>query len=1576
MPFPVRPINPTHLSNGELPADVDNQLECITNATLAQAMRQLACLLRQADDLFLDLGTQCNNINLTTVRINKRVTKLKEKVDNYNPKKEKLPAGDLGTFSKLKVHFKTEYPIETNLFTKNNRTQAIKTLYTKAGDGKETEVNRDDVVCLPVLSDPNRKQNLYLEIETRLPSNYEEFSSRLDDHDSSHKQGNIALKSELVRVDVSGRSFAQMTDYRRSLLPANPRRKRRKNRDRRNTLAGGEKFNLIVENQNRARSHEGQRKPGRSLTPGDVDISLDATTGSSLCTGTIPDMDTSLTSSYADKTLSDIHLPPPLPELKSNAQMKKLRSLGKKKRGETNNPFINNDSEYHQYTDEDGLSPIFSDKDFGQENYYESLSRVRTVPGRSMGDALITKGCSNPDGALSSSGIWTASVSEGSDREDNVPNTPSRQEITTPRVLQRPHSSLSMGIISDTESAAETTHEESNNTLTVLEPQNADEGEEGSIHSCDTEGYYTTFHDFDGFQEIANELKLIDSNENANPFLSKLDGNSNLFICEEKEEVVFRKKSKRPPLPRRQSSLIKDNRESTDTVIHISDLQELKNAYEAHDLSNDISFDFSVAGSDIESSEHIQRLELKTAMTSRHIPSMCVVTPPLSDEDSRKTSANTSLNISRSSSESPDKNQVIINNMQQGEDNFEEKFAIFNSDNGNHRNSGNSSDKDCLDSDNSVITVDSGKLVSITPDIVKPVKECKPDLTKANNSALQHSKDHEVNDMQEGPNPVLNSNSGSHLPDMLTNTPEVSQITGDSSVIYNQAQQLNSMPDSMVAKNNLGINSEMPGRPAIGLALGHANKTSCMENHAENSAQHALLSSVSTGLPNCEQPKLRITSPFSAYSKKHVPDEDEKPSNQIPPSTLLGSQGDLERKHEEIEPIQNRKYQQVFERNVSVGNQLSHPEDIYNRVNQTLSRMNTDTSAGHISNGIDGTRNSVQRSSLKRSDSYRRARPILSPDLSKNNRKSLEISQSNTSANLSNNSTNISFGNGSSSKSTNNNSTINTPNCAVETDKFPDEKEKSVSKGNFFKNIRSQFSFSSLRRKPSKKTLIEITSPIEQKKSSDVKRRNSFSSLSSSNKTPDQPRMTSTPNSDYSLKNTSNNIEHEKPKVKPSSEWSESPKNSAATPVKFRTAALKNQHQRWSFAEQLQSNNQQSMHMPNNASYGYIYPNQYMLAGHVNTPHGPNIYQQIHHQPHHPPHHHPVPGPNRTYGSYGPSTSNPIYAGSQRSSIASLRGLPHDPPSNTQTLTKYEDREEGAYGYSVSRRNSLSPPSKPSSDTQSTGRSSQLSNNKSCDCPMCYHSVKNPCNDCGCPSRTSSMSLKVNVKQRGPAFTDQQSAQAFFSPSSDYYSLSPNSPPPEDLQLNQPDNGYSDSSESSQPIYAKVNKNKSSDVKNNVSDKRIDESRRGQSVDKTNFNNNHQPTPKNGSVSMHQRSTTEPGKKPAAPERDLNVQKDKSGRRHSWAGDKKGPGIQKQTSLHDFKKLLAQQAMGQNPHRMSAKELLEKSITDNEAHEPCKSSQKSGGSLRKRSSPWKDNRFSVIQEEIEGSKENLLNGKN
>ena len=74
---------------------------------------------------------------------------------------------------------------------------------------------------------------------------------------------------------------------------------------------------------------------------------------------------------------------------------------------------------------------------------------------------------------------------------------------------------------------------------------------------------------------------------------------------------------------------------------------------------------------------------------------------------------------------------------------------------------------------------------------------------------------------------------------------------------------------------------------------------------------------------------------------------------------------------------------------------------------------------------------------------------------------------------------------------------------------------------------------------------------------------------------------------------------------------------------------------------------------------------------------------------------------------------------------------------------------------------------------------------------------------------------------------------------------------------------------------------------------------------------------------------------------------------------------------------MAQQSLSPNPHRLTARELLERS-----AKEPAKagaqesvygaSPGKPGGSLRKRTSPWVDKRFSVIQEEVEGSRENII----
>jgi hypothetical protein len=138
------------------------------------------------------------------------------------------------------------------------------------------------------------------------------------------------------------------------------------------------------------------------------------------------------------------------------------------------------------------------------------------------------------------------------------------------------------------------------------------------------------------------------------------------------------------------------------------------------------------------------------------------------------------------------------------------------------------------------------------------------------------------------------------------------------------------------------------------------------------------------------------------------------------------------------------------------------------------------------------------------------------------------------------------------------------------------------------------------------------------------------------------------------------------------------------------------------------------------------------------------------------------------------------------------------------------------------------------------------------------------------------------------------------------------------------------------------------------------------------------------------RSATDEGKRPRGNSGESTTRpppengSDSHSRRHSWAGERKSPGGSggsrlsgKPTSLQEFKRLLAQQTPGQNPHRVSAQEMLKTAAGGQEAGAASQLKSGGGGSLRKKTSPWRDNRFSVIQEEAEQdesrkSRENLF----
>ena len=166
------------------------------------------------------------------------------------------------------------------------------------------------------------------------------------------------------------------------------------------------------------------------------------------------------------------------------------------------------------------------------------------------------------------------------------------------------------------------------------------------------------------------------------------------------------------------------------------------------------------------------------------------------------------------------------------------------------------------------------------------------------------------------------------------------------------------------------------------------------------------------------------------------------------------------------------------------------------------------------------------------------------------------------------------------------------------------------------------------------------------------------------------------------------------------------------------------------------------------------------------------------------------------------------------SSLLVLYFLPYltppisDPGCSNHPL-RIERPSEGAYGYSVLRP---APQSSPQTPQCPEG------------CPMCYHSTKTPCQHCGCPSVRSGepgvLGVSVRIGDQGATqrvlggslnlpVTKHRSALPtpdFFSPSSDYYSLSPSSPPP----ISSPATSSSPhpTTTSPQPIYAKVNKAK------------------------------------------------------------------------------------------------------------------------------------------------------------------------
>ncbi|XP_069612824.1 actin-binding protein WASF2 [Ranitomeya imitator] len=96
MPLVARCIEPRHVCRQKLP-NVRSELECMTNISLSNVIRQLGSLSRYAEDIFGELFTEASLFAQRVGTLGERVEKLQVKVTQLDPKEEEVSLQGINT---------------------------------------------------------------------------------------------------------------------------------------------------------------------------------------------------------------------------------------------------------------------------------------------------------------------------------------------------------------------------------------------------------------------------------------------------------------------------------------------------------------------------------------------------------------------------------------------------------------------------------------------------------------------------------------------------------------------------------------------------------------------------------------------------------------------------------------------------------------------------------------------------------------------------------------------------------------------------------------------------------------------------------------------------------------------------------------------------------------------------------------------------------------------------------------------------------------------------------------------------------------------------------------------------------------------------------------------------------------------------------------------------------------------------------------------------------------------------------------------------------------------------------------
>jgi hypothetical protein len=129
MPFTKHIIEPMNISQCPLPKEPEpNELECLSNLTLANVIRQLSSLGQHACRIFDDLFADANRINNRSQILHQRIENLKIKCSQLDIQNEEVSLADFHS----KKQFKSSTKIDQQVVSRKTMPEAMKIMYNQA----------------------------------------------------------------------------------------------------------------------------------------------------------------------------------------------------------------------------------------------------------------------------------------------------------------------------------------------------------------------------------------------------------------------------------------------------------------------------------------------------------------------------------------------------------------------------------------------------------------------------------------------------------------------------------------------------------------------------------------------------------------------------------------------------------------------------------------------------------------------------------------------------------------------------------------------------------------------------------------------------------------------------------------------------------------------------------------------------------------------------------------------------------------------------------------------------------------------------------------------------------------------------------------------------------------------------------------------------------------------------------------------------------------------------------------------------------------------------------------------------